>query len=134
MATLQIINGRFQVDIYKGDDEDIFIDAFRDSDGQPVNLADLYPNVRFQIRQFARSTVAVLTKELNDGITFEEDSDGNANAALLISLPAEETAQLLEGALVADLEWTLADGTVQTMKTEKDNQHWVINIKSDVTR
>ena len=134
MATLKIISGRFTIDIYKGDDEDILLDSFRDSENNPLNLASLYTNARFQVRQFPRSGKAIVTKTLGDGISFVADSDGNANAAVLISLPKEETAELIEGTLSADFEWTLSDGTVQTMETEEGNQHWIVNIKSDVTR
>jgi len=134
MATLKIVNGKFTVNIYKGDDEDIFIDAFRDSDGQPVDLSELYTNARFQIRRFPRDLNPILEKELGDGISITADSDGNPGAGLLISMPKEETAELLVGKMTADLEWTLADGTVQTMQTSEGNQHWIINVKSDVTR
>lgn len=133
MAQLITKNGHFYVEIYRGDDSDVLLDRFRDADGNPMNLSTLYSNVRWQLRKAPEDPQLLLDKSLNDGIQFVADSEGNNNAAMKILIPKEDTIDLLPGKLSADLELTLTDGTVETMKNETGKRRWIVNVIPQTT-
>ena len=132
MATLQVKNGFFTVDIYRGDTSDIFIDNFRDDDGDPIDLTTIFTELRFQIRR-SQSHPPIFSASLSEGsIEIVSDSEGNENSAILI--PIADTTEFITGALKADLEGTLADGTIDTIETDEGNEQWNVNVKPDITQ
>lgn len=137
MAKLQVVNGVFTVEIYRGDTSDIFIDRIRtevEGVDQPVNLAELYSDMRFQIRRGASQKVLFSASYMEGSIQFVYDSDNNENSAILIPITDEVASGLLTGLLKADLKAIFADGTAKTFKTEQGNQTWKIIVKEDYTR
>lgn len=137
MAKLQVVNGVFTVEIYRGDTSDIFIDRIRtevEGVDQPVNLAELYSDMRFQIRRGSSQKVLFSASYMEGSIQFVSDSDNNENSAILIPITDEVASGLLTGLLKADLKAIFADGTAKTFKTEQGNQTWKIIVKEDYTR
>lgn len=133
MAQLTTKNGNFYLEIFKGDDSDVLLDNFRDSEDDPVDLTSLYTDVRWHLRKAPEDPTILLEKSLDSGIEIIEDSDGNANSALKILIPKEETIDLLPGKLSADLEWTLTDGTVQTMRNDTGKREWIVKVIPQTT-
>ena len=137
MAHFYEENGILRLDIYRGDTGNFMIDRFRQEiEGAdiPVNLIGMYAEIRWQVKEFPGAKDFQLEKTLSDeGIQIVDDSDGNEGAALQFIISAEETAELGSGNYVADLEFTLLDGMVQTAKPVGGERIWKIVNKQDVT-
>ena len=137
MAHFYEKDGILRVDFYRGDTGNFMMDRFREEiDGAdvPVNLIGMYSEIRWQVKEFPGAKEFQLEKTLSDeGIQIVDDSDGNEGAALQFIISAEETAELGSGNYVADLEFTLLDGMIQTAKTVTSDRIWKIVNKQDVT-
>ena len=137
MAHFYEENGILRVDFYRGDTGNFMMDRFRqevDGADVPVNLIGMYDEIRWQVKEFPGAKDFQLEKTLLDeGIQIVDDSDGNEGAALQFIISAEETAELGSGNYVADLEFTLPDGMIQTAKTVTSDRIWKIVNKQDVT-